>query len=85
MQGMREYLPEQNIAPLHNAILKVQEQHQSEPNFSDSLTLALYKFQVSSSIYSSYCCTRYISKVFTMHFPKSLVGQLHMSNTTCII
>ena len=51
MQGMREYLPEQNIAPLHNAILKVQEQHQSEPNFSDSLTLALYKFQVSSSTY----------------------------------
>ena len=74
MQGMREYLPEQNIAPLHNAILKVQEQHQSEPNFSDSLTLALYKFQVSSSIYSSYCC-RYVPicvyiKSFHHAFPK---------------
>ena len=72
MQGMREYLPEQNIAPLHNAILKVQEQHQSEPNFSDSLTLALYKFQVSSS---SYCCICYI-KSFHHAFPNSLVGQL---------
>ena len=68
MQGMREYLPEQNIAPLHNAILKVQEQHQSEPNFSDSLTLALYKFQVS---FSSYCCI-----CFHHAFPNSLVGQL---------
>ena len=48
MQGIRDYLPEQNTAPLHKAILKVQEQHQSEqPNFSESLTLALYKFRVS--------------------------------------
>ena len=48
MQGIRDYLPDQNTAPLHKAILKVQEQHQSEqPNFSESLTLALYKFRVS--------------------------------------
>ena len=51
MQGMRDYLPEQHTTPLHKAISKVQEQHQSEPNFSDSLTVALYKFQVSSSLY----------------------------------
>lgn len=46
MQGIRDYLPDQNTVPLHKAILKVQEQHQSEqPNFSESLTLALYKFR----------------------------------------
>ena len=74
MQGMREYLPEQNIAPLHNAILKVQEQHQSEPNFSDSLTLALYKFQVSSIVLIVYVL--YIKSFHHVLFPNSLV-KLH--------
>ena len=55
MQGIRDNLSEQNTAPLHKAISKVQEQHQSEqPNFSESLTLALYKFRVSCAQCENY-------------------------------
>lgn len=46
MEGIRDYLPEQNLEPLSSAILKVQEEHSSVPGLCDTLTLALYKFQV---------------------------------------
>ena len=48
MEGIRDYLPEQNEVALHKAISQVQSEHSSDAaNFADILSLALYKFQVS--------------------------------------
>ena len=49
MEGIRDYLPEQNVTPLDKAITQVQSEHSSDAaNFADILSLALYKFQVTS-------------------------------------
>jgi mitogen-activated protein kinase kinase kinase 5 len=46
MEGIRDYLPEQNVTPLDKAITQVQSEHSSDAtNFADILSLALYKFQ----------------------------------------
>ena len=46
MEGIREYLPEQNVMPLENAISQVQDAHSSCANFPDILVGALNKFRV---------------------------------------
>lgn len=54
MEGIRDYLPEQNKAPLQKAISHVQAEHASDVggNFADFLSLAMYKFEdaVSSTL-----------------------------------
>ena len=49
MEGIREYLPEQNVMPLEKAISQVQDAHSSCANFADILVGALNKFRVKYS------------------------------------
>merc|ERR1719414_932864 len=45
MEGIREYLPEQNVMPLEKAISQVQDAHSSCANFADNLIGSLNKFR----------------------------------------
>jgi hypothetical protein len=44
MDGIRDYMPEQNLAPLSKAILRLQDESDNESNPPD-YSLALFKFQ----------------------------------------
>ena len=51
MEGIREYLPDQNTIPLEKAISQVQDMHSSCANFADNLSGSLNKFRVCKSVF----------------------------------
>ena len=51
MEGIREYLPDQNTIPLEKAISQVQDMHSSCANFADNLSGSLNKFRVCNSLF----------------------------------
>ena len=66
MEGIREYLPEQNVMPLEKAISQVQDAHSSCANFADILVGALNKFRVKNPHFHTVRNLHFLSKNSTL-------------------
>ena len=68
MEGIREYLPEQNVMPLEKAISQVQDAHSSCANFADILVGALNKFRVKYYFLKlfEFCCPTFLILISRM-------------------